>query len=58
MYIPHSVKITVCIGRTIVIDNDVDTLNINTTSEDIGGNQNTLFECFEGGVSADPVKLH
>lgn len=46
-------QVTVRIWGTIVVDDDVDTFDINTTAEDIGGDKDTLFEGFEGGISVD-----
>ena len=48
-------QITVSVRRTIIIDDDVHTLDINTTTENISSNQNTFFECFEGRVSANTI---
>lgn len=50
---PDTVEITVCIRRAIIVDDDVDTLNINTTPEDISGHKNTLLEGFERRVAVD-----
>jgi hypothetical protein len=47
------VKVSVSVGGSIVIDDDVHPLNVNAATEDIGGHENTLFESFERGVSAD-----
>lgn len=45
-------EVTVRIRRAVIIDDDVDTLNINTTPEDIGSDQDTLLECLESLVAA------
>lgn len=42
-----TVKIGVGIGRQIVVDGQVDTLDINTTAENVGGNADTLVEFLE-----------
>ena len=49
-------QITIGVRRTVIIDDDVHTLNINATAEDISSDQNTFFEGFEGGVSADSIE--
>ena len=36
--IPDSVKIAVGVWRTVVIDDNIDSFNVNTTAENIGGN--------------------
>lgn len=48
-------EITVRIRRAIVIDDDVHSFYINATTENISGNQNTLLEGLEGGVSLDTM---
>jgi hypothetical protein len=40
---------------THVVDDDVDSLHIDTSSEDIGCNEDTLLERLERRVSADSV---
>ena len=56
MTLPNTMQIAVSIRRTIVVDNDIDTLYINTTTENISSNENSFLKCFEGGVSADTVE--
>lgn len=51
-------QVRVCICWTVVVDDDVYTLDINTTAKDIGGDQNTLFKGFECGISTDTVVEH
>lgn len=46
-------EVAICISGGIVVDNDVYTLHINTTTEDIGSNKDALFERLERGVSFD-----
>lgn len=55
-HLPNAMEVAVGIRRAIVVDDDVDTLNINTTSENIRGDENTLLECFECLVSAYTVR--
>ena len=49
-------QITVRVRRTVIIDDNVHSLDINTTAEDISSNQNTFLEGFEGGVSTDAIE--
>ena len=49
-------QITVSIRRTVIIDDDVHSLDINTTAEDISSDQNTFLKSFESGVSADSIE--
>ena len=55
MTLPNTMQIAVSIRRTIVVDNDIDTLYINTTTENIGSDKNTLLECLESGVAVDTM---
>ena len=43
-------KVTVCVWRTIVVDDNVHPLDIDTTTEDVGGDQDALLERLEGSV--------
>jgi hypothetical protein len=49
------VKVRVSVSGQIVVDSQVDTFNINTTAEDVGGNADTLVELLEFLVAADTV---
>ena len=52
-------KIAIRICGRIIVHDDIDTFNVDTTTEDICGNQNALFEGFKCGVPADPeVEKH
>ena len=46
-------EIGVGVARKIVVDGQVDTLNVDTTAEDVGGNTDTLLEVLEGLVALD-----
>lgn len=54
---PNAVEVAVGIGRAVVVDHDVHALNIDTTTKDICGDQNTLLERLEGGVAGDTVQI-
>jgi hypothetical protein len=47
------VQIRIGISRQVVVDSQVDTLNINTTTENIGGNTDTLVELLKLLVAFD-----
>ena len=51
--IPNAMKVAVGIRRTVVIDDDVDTLNIDTTTEDISGDEDAFLKRLESGVTGD-----
>lgn len=46
-------KVRVGIGGSIIVDDDVHPLNVNTATEDISGHKDTLFESLKRGVAAD-----
>ena len=48
-------KVTVRIRRTVVIDNNIDSLNINTSTEDVCSYKNTFFESLKRRVTIDTV---
>ena len=43
-------EVRVSIRRAVVVDHDVHSLHIDTTTEDVGGDQDALLERLEGGV--------
>lgn len=53
---PDTMEVAVGIAGSIVVDNNVDTLDIDTTTEDISRYKDTLLKCLEGGVSLDAAK--
>jgi len=48
-------EVRVGISGKIVIDGQVDTLDIDTTAENISGNTDTLVELFEFLISLDTI---
>lgn len=52
-----TVQVRVGVGRQVVVDGQVDTLDINTTTEDIGGDTDTLVELLELFVALDAVSI-
>lgn len=49
----HAVQVRVGITGHVVVDGQVDTLNVDTTSEDVGGNADALVEVLELLVALD-----
>jgi hypothetical protein len=49
----HTVEIAVGIGGEIVVDGEVDAFDVNTTTEDVCGNADTLVEFLELFVALD-----
>ena len=49
-------QITISIRRAVIIDDNVHSLDINTTAEDVSSDQNTFLESFKGSVSADTIE--
>ena len=46
-------QVRVGIGRHVVVDGQVDTLNVDTTAENVGGDTDTLVELLELLVAFD-----
>lgn len=53
IHVPHAVKVAVGVSGAVVVDNDIDTLHIDTTTKYVGGHQNTLLERLERSVARD-----
>lgn len=53
-----TMQVRVGITRHIIVDGQVDTLNVNTTSEDVSRDADTLVELFELLVSADTARYY
>lgn len=51
-----TVEVGVRISGQVVVDSEVDTLDIDTTAEDVGGNANALVELLELLVAFDTEK--
>lgn len=51
-----AMEIRVGVARQVVVDCQVDALDINTTTKDIGRNTDTLVELFEFLVALDAAK--
>lgn len=49
----NAVQVRIGISRHVVVDGQVDTLNIDTTTEDVSGNADTLVELLELLVPTD-----
>jgi hypothetical protein len=49
-------QIAVSVRRTIVVDNDIHTLNIDPTTKNVGGDQYTLFKSLECCVTINSDK--
>ena len=54
--VPNTMQVAISIRRTIVVNDDVHALDINATTEDIGGNEYTLFESLESSVTVDTLR--
>ena len=50
-------KVAVSVGRAIVVDYDVDTFNIDTTTEDVCGDEDTLLKRLERRVALDTTRI-
>lgn len=50
-------KVRIGISGSVVVDDDVDTFDIDTTTKNVGSNQNTLLESLELLVSTNSLFL-
>lgn len=50
-----TVQVRIGIGRHVVVDGQVDTLDVDTTTEDVSGNADSLVELLELLVSTDTI---
>jgi len=51
------VEVRVGVSRHVVVEDDVDLLDVDTTTEEIGGHKNTVLEFFEPVVDLDALLL-
>ena len=51
---PDAMQVTVRIGRTIIVDDNVYALDINSAAKNVGGDQYTLLEGLKGRITRDP----
>jgi len=51
--IPNTVQITVCIRRTIIVNDDIYSFDINTTTKDIRGDKDTFFKSLECRITTN-----
>ena len=51
--IPNTVQVAICVTRSVIVDDDIDSLNVDATAEDVGGDKDTLFEVLELRVTGD-----
>jgi hypothetical protein len=49
-------QVRICLLGHVIVDGDVDTLDINTTTEDVGGHADAGLELLEFLVSLDTAK--
>jgi hypothetical protein len=48
-------EVAVSIRRTVVIYNNVDSFHVDTPTEDIRSDEDTLLECLESSVAFDTI---
>ncbi len=49
-------QIAVCIRRAVIVDDDIHSFNIDTTSKDVGCHKDALLESLECRITADTAK--
>lgn len=52
-----TVEVRVCVARSVVVDDDVDALDVDTTAKDVGRDEDTLLERLELLVPLDALLL-
>jgi len=52
-----TMEVRICVGWQVVVDGQVDAFDIDTSTEDVGGNADTLVEFFEFLVALDTLFL-
>ena len=50
-------QVAICITRSIVVDDDIDSLDVNATAEDVSGDKDTLLEVLELRVTCDTTMM-
>ena len=50
-HIPNTVEVRVSISRAVVVDHDINTFDINTSTKNISCDENTLLKCLERGIT-------
>jgi hypothetical protein len=53
--LPNAMKVTVCIGGGVVVNDDVNSLHINTAAKYISRNKDSLLKVFELLISRNPI---
>ena len=46
-HVPNTVQVAICTTRSVVVDDDSDSLDIHATAKDISGDKDTLLEVLE-----------
>ena len=46
-------QVAICVTRGIVVDDDINSLDIDATAEDVSGDKDTLLEVLELRVAGD-----
>lgn len=50
-------QVAICITRSVVVDDDIDSLDVNATAEDVSGDKDTLLEVLELRVTGDTTMI-
>ena len=54
---PHTMQELIRVIREVIVDDNVHSLNVNTTSKQVGGNKNASVKLLEGLVFGNPLLL-
>jgi hypothetical protein len=56
-HVPNTVQVAICITRSVIVDDDIDSLDVNPTAEDVSGDKDTLLEVLELRVTGDTTTM-
>lgn len=49
-------QVAICIRRAIIVNDNINSFNIDASTENISSNKNALLECFESGIATNSRK--
>lgn len=50
-------QVAICVTRGVVVDDDIDSLDVDATAEDVGGDKDTLLKVLELRVTGDTTTM-
>jgi len=56
-HVPNTMQVTICITRSIVVDDDIDSLDVNPTAKDVSSDKDSFLEVLELRVTGDTTMM-